>query len=689
MKKTFTININGTIFHIEEDAYEALLNYFNTLKIHFSNEKDGNEIISDIEARVGEIFSEKSTETNKVVTIDWVNEAIGIMGKPEDILDEDGATETSRNEVRRSRRLYRDPERRIIGGVCGGLGAYFEMDPLFFRIIFIILFFAGPGILVYPIFWLVVPKARTTAELLEMRGQEATVKNIKNWVQEEEKDLKENYRKFKNSDTYSSGKRNIIIAGEAVAGGVGAFLRILVILMGVLIIFGALAGLIALISSLVIGNTFADGWNWGPPAILNQIADKETLSFGLTAIGFVIGIPLIALIFIGSKLIFRYKTNNAAIGLMLSGLWLLSLVILLVLSAGQIGNFRKLSNQNKSETLDCNSCKTLHLKLMPDKYKDFPDSEIDINGLIIKTIDGKDVAIARPTLDIEKSLTNEFTILMKTSARGKTEEQARINCENIAYKYELKDSTLWLEPYFLPGENQKWRNQEVEIIIRVPEGKSVFISEETDALLGYVDNVSNTSGNDMGGKTWVMMPDGLTYNDLATKKINTLSNYPYQTLNLILNENKFENDIDFDGDINGMKIKAAYGKSVIIGRPSVNIQKSSSNDYVILMNLSAIGNNDMESQALGRNVQYVYHFKDSTLALDPYFLVNEKDGWKKQKVEITIKVPEGKAIYLSNEMKRIIKDIRNTSNTEDSEMAGKTWVMAPDGLTLKHEEISN
>ena len=180
MKKTFTININGTVFHIEEDAYDVLQNYLNVLKNHFGSDEEGKEIIFDIEARIGEIFSGKLTETNKVVTIDWVNEAIGIMGTPEDILDEEITGNSAVNEPKRQKRLYRDPERRIIGGVCGGLGAFFNIDPLVIRIIFIVLFFVGAGFLAYMILWLAVPKARTTAQRLEMRGQEATVKNIKN-----------------------------------------------------------------------------------------------------------------------------------------------------------------------------------------------------------------------------------------------------------------------------------------------------------------------------------------------------------------------------------------------------------------------------------------------------------------------------------------------------------------------------
>ena len=107
MKKTFTINISGTVFHIEEDAYEGLQKYLVNLKNHFGNNEEGKEIILDIEARIAEIFSEKATDEKKIVTIDMVNQIIEIMGTPEDFAEEEGEDESSTSESKRKRRLYR------------------------------------------------------------------------------------------------------------------------------------------------------------------------------------------------------------------------------------------------------------------------------------------------------------------------------------------------------------------------------------------------------------------------------------------------------------------------------------------------------------------------------------------------------------------------------------------------------
>src|SRR5680860_983040 len=160
MKKTFTINISGTVFHIEEDAYEILQKYLINLKNHFGGGEEGKEIIADIEARIAEIFSEKSSDDKKVVTIDWVNEIIEIMGKPEDFEEQEDDEEPYAGEAKRKRRLYRDPDHRVFGGVCGGLGAYFNMDPVILRIIFAVLLLitSGAAFLAYIILWIAVPK---------------------------------------------------------------------------------------------------------------------------------------------------------------------------------------------------------------------------------------------------------------------------------------------------------------------------------------------------------------------------------------------------------------------------------------------------------------------------------------------------------------------------------------------------
>jgi phage shock protein PspC (stress-responsive transcriptional regulator) len=521
MKKTFTINISGTVFHIEEDAYEVLQKYLINLKNHFGPGEEGKEILADIEARIAEIFIEKSTNVQKVVTIEMVNGAIEIMGTPEDFEaeeSEEGAPETETEEAKRPRRLYRDPDHRVIGGVCGGLGAYFNMDPVILRIIFIALLFitGGAAFLAYIILWIAVPKAKNTAQRLEMRGQEATVKNIEKSIKEEVTEMKESFKKMKDSDTYAKGKRTVDAAGDVAYSGIKVILRIAVIVIGVLLIVSGFLGLLGFISSMVIGHSFVQGWPmiWSPeiqvPGFLNHFVSPGTVTFGMVAVGILVGIPLLAMLFIGTKLVFRYKTNNTAIGLTMVGVWLIALISLVVVSVSQLGNYKSQSAISETKTISCDSCQTLILKLGEDKYADYAKMDFEIDNVKVAVVDGEEVLLGKVRLDVEKSGNNEFVILVKKISRGKTRELAKETSENIIYRFEQKDSTLTFDPYFILGKGEKYRAQQVDITIKVPEGKAVYLSDDLVKIIHDIENVSNTWDGDMVGKTWVMKPEGLT-----------------------------------------------------------------------------------------------------------------------------------------------------------------------------------
>lgn len=210
MKKTFTINISGSVFHIEEDAYEVLQKYMSNLKHHFGNTEEGKEITADIEARIAELFLEKSSETKNVVTLDWVNEVVETMGTFDENMDEESDSTQTQGQPKRKKRLYRDPEQSVLGGVCSGLAAYFNMDIAIVRIIVVLLFFvtSGGALLAYVILWIAVPKALNTAQRLEMMGEEVTVKNIEKFIKDEVNSVKESYNKFRKSGFFSKKQKN-------------------------------------------------------------------------------------------------------------------------------------------------------------------------------------------------------------------------------------------------------------------------------------------------------------------------------------------------------------------------------------------------------------------------------------------------------------------------------------------------
>ena len=184
MKKTLTINLNGIVFNIDEDAYQALKSYLNEIGAHFVSEEE-KEILKDIEARIAELFAEKLQGNKGVIEIADVESVISVLGHPNQFESEaTESEETNKTEEPKKgkhKRFYRDPENRILGGVAGGVAAYLDWDTTLVRILLVILVIIGFGwaIPIYLLVWLIAPEARTTAQRLEMQGKDVTVDAIK------------------------------------------------------------------------------------------------------------------------------------------------------------------------------------------------------------------------------------------------------------------------------------------------------------------------------------------------------------------------------------------------------------------------------------------------------------------------------------------------------------------------------
>jgi len=195
MTQTISINLGGLLFHIDDEAFKILDNYLNAIHRQFKNETEKNDIIADIEARLAELLAERIDRKKDLVSLNDVNAIIAIMGEPHDFVDDEEPQPRAQREKRRrtkaSRRMYRDSDNRILGGVCSGLGAYFSIDPWIFRTIFIVFsIFGFVGIIIYFILWVTIPEALTTAQKLEMHGKPINVENIKNTVKQEFENVK-------------------------------------------------------------------------------------------------------------------------------------------------------------------------------------------------------------------------------------------------------------------------------------------------------------------------------------------------------------------------------------------------------------------------------------------------------------------------------------------------------------------
>jgi len=523
MKKTFTIIISGSVFHIEEDAFEKLQNYLQLLNSYFACQSGGQEILQDIEARIAELLLAKISEGKEAVINEWVDEVVQRMGKPEDFMDQEqvGNAENAKGEAKceqPKKRLYRDGENRVLGGVCSGMSAYFNIDPVFLRIVFILLIFIGVGIsaIVYLILWIVVPEACTTAQRLEMRGEEATISNIRKTIQEEVTEVKNSFSRINKSESFRKGKEAANKAGQASVQVLQGLGKATGVVFGSLLILVGFFGLVTFLFSVAIGGSVIHGNSVGLNSdvdfsgLLGFMVSPGIVSLSILLLVLLLGIPLLAILFIGTKLVFTYKTNNKLIGLGAFGIWLVALVAMIVLSTGQFSNFSQKNTVSTGKSLNCPTCKTLYLELGSTPEKTDTEKNVQFEDFSLVTIGGEKLLAGNPRLQIEATEATDFSVIIKKTARGKNSGDVQKNLDNIQYNTTSKDSTLLLDAYFTLGSQAKWRSQEVQITVKVPKGKRIHLGSNLDQLHFDFDNINNIWNKEMIGKTWIMTPEGLS-----------------------------------------------------------------------------------------------------------------------------------------------------------------------------------
>lgn len=205
MEKAIKIQIGNDFFHIEESAYRKLHSYLDKLNDYYSNIEDGKEIVSDIELRIAEILKERGRSEDNVIRTADVEYIISVLGSPEQITEDDRDESYKYQRYRCGKRLFRNPDDMYLGGVSGGLAAYFGISSIIVRLLFVIAVVAfGTGTIAYIVLWIVMPLARTRAEKLEMRGRKVTIDNIDQSIRDEYESMKESFSKFKSSDFYKN-----------------------------------------------------------------------------------------------------------------------------------------------------------------------------------------------------------------------------------------------------------------------------------------------------------------------------------------------------------------------------------------------------------------------------------------------------------------------------------------------------
>lgn len=216
MKKIVNINLGGYPFTIDVDAYDKMESYFDALERYFQEFENPHEIIFDIEVRMAELFRENAG-TSAILSTKDVEEVIKILGTPEDISREDPeSTDTEpetkekqekdqtrykrRHDYKVGKKLFRNPDDKVISGVCSGLSAYFGIpDPIWIRLFFVVLTISGMSILVYIVLLVLMPKAKTEADKKAMRGEPIDIDTIARSLDEEIDNISNKFRDWTSS----------------------------------------------------------------------------------------------------------------------------------------------------------------------------------------------------------------------------------------------------------------------------------------------------------------------------------------------------------------------------------------------------------------------------------------------------------------------------------------------------------
>lgn len=477
MNKTVNINLGGMFFHIDEDAYQKLSRYFDAIKRSLTNSSGQDEIIKDIEMRIAELLNEKQISEKHVVGLKDVDEVIAVMGQPEDyIIEEEPRTFENQNQQSsriKSKKLYRDSEKGIIGGVASGLSHYFGIDVVWIRIILVLFVFLGfgSGIFAYIILWIVTPEAQTTSEKLEMTGEAVNISNIEKKVREEFENVSE---KIKNADYDKYGnqiKKGANKVGNSLGNFILSIFQIIAKFIGIILIITGLVTLVLLlIGVFTLGtNSFID-FPWQGFIETGNFTDYPIWSFGLLMF-FAVGIPFFFLTLLGFKLL---APNTKSIGSIakytLLAIWLIAIVLAISLGIKQASAFAMDGRVVQKETLNLTLKDTLLIKFKHNDYfaKDIYDrSEFKI------TTDStnNDIIYSNEVrFRIKKSNENYSYIQIEKEAKGKSFSEAREKANQIRYQYKIIGNQLIFDNYLLTDLKNKFRNQEVEITLFLTEG---------------------------------------------------------------------------------------------------------------------------------------------------------------------------------------------------------------------------
>ena len=616
MKKVININFQGRVVPIEESAYDILKQYVESLTRFFANEEGREEIINDIEGRIAELFSDTLKKGSTCITDDDVSRIIDSMGRPEDFDGEEANVksqlggeqkkESNSSSSQQSsyaytaseaRRLYRDENHKVFGGVCSGIANYFGIDPVVVRILTVIFFgvtffpylifwiavpssatkvigsqrkrlfrdpddkvvagvcsglslyfgfsvwiprllflipffsfifhwghwgfwdfpfsvsFSPTSLFVYIVLWLVIPEAKSSADKLEMKGEKVDLNNIKTTIQNDMEGFKDRAQQFgtevkekaqewgkefgqtvgdktKQFSTEATfvAKKSSRGLGDIIVLLVKAFVYFIVAIILFAIVMSLFAAGVALTGLLPAKDfVISDGWE-------NVFAWGTLLLF--------VWVPVIGIVTMIIRKLAKMRGNNNMIRYTFFSLWVVGLFCFIALLSSLHNDFRY-GNNPIEENIALSNAKVNKLELTVPFYNKYYNNRSWLKLEPFAFFDEDTVFVQNVRIRIIKSNSDSFRVFMVKLANGKTKKQADDYVAKINYTVAQRDTLLTLDRGIALTPNEKFRNQQIILTIAVPVGKRININDK----IGWNDNVHLGIG--WNNENW----DGTYYND--------------------------------------------------------------------------------------------------------------------------------------------------------------------------------
>ena len=467
-------------------------------------EESGEEIIADIEARIAEIFNLRMKEnSSQVVELSDIEFIIETLGQPEAFVDE-SENEEPMSSSKKTRRFFRNPDEKLIGGVCSGIGAYFDIDPVWIRVLFLILlFFTGIGFITYVILWAAIPEAKTTAQKLQMRGEAVNLNNIEKLFTKVED--------YTSSEKIKSGVNSFV---SFVVNGIGSILSFIFKCIGVLLaIVGAFIALTLIVALLgIFGSTWnLDGFNFislngyiygldGAQAIFGSGWRLLALRVGtlLTLL-----LPLFALVVFLAKIFGRELTNSKLLSFSGIAGFIVGLILIFISAGSLITDFRERSTETDQITLS-----GMSFDITADILEDDQGFFFDVEDELLH--------IENVRFNIEATSSSTASLELKHAASGRNHSEARQRAQSFDYPTAQEGEALRLSEYFTVPKESLYRGQDLKVTLRLPIGGTVYLDESIENIMYDIRNVEDMYDGDMLGHVWEMKPEGLSCTDCST-----------------------------------------------------------------------------------------------------------------------------------------------------------------------------